>query len=419
MKAKLFARTNKTGSFTIIAEYRHDDLFERVSTGVKIAAAGAWDAEKEQIRLSGNPLERDAIKKQNLHILFVRDNLNAQIKTLFLAKGNIYPTVPELRANKAATVATQVAAATPETPLTEFLSTYLENRTGWAEMTRKNFRTLLANIKAFEKATKTTWRLSTLDNAEITKFQHWLLATFNYKNSTAAKRNRLLKQFLTEYTAPNVAREKVKPLHKQMLSQPVVLEKSEIKALMELPYDKASRLGQVRNMAILQIFTGLRYGDLIRLQPHHIKGKGEKEIIIREEKTKQTRHVPVFPQAQAVLDLYTDTETDTFTLPAISNQKFNKYLAEIAASLECLQKEVMITTMERDTVVEKWEAKHLHIRSHSSRRTFCSLLLGMGYSIRETMTLSGHKSLAAFQRYVGKSEIRPNAIADFAARWEA
>jgi len=418
MKAKLFARPNKTGSCTIIAEYRHDDLFERVPTGVKVDA-GAWDAEKEQIRLSGNPLERDAIRKQNLHILFVRDNLNAQIKVLFLAKGNVYPSVTELRASKAATVATQAAAATLETPLTDLLSNYLETRTRWAETTRKNFRTLHANIKAFEKATKTTWLLSTLDNAEITKFQHWLLKTFNYKNSTAAKRNRLLKQFLTEHTAPNVAREKVKPLHKQMLSQPVVLEKAEIKALLELPYDKASRLGQVRNMAILQIFTGLRYGDLIRLQTHHIKGKREKEIVIREEKTNQTRTIPVFPQAQAVLDLYTDSETGALVLPAISNQKFNKYLAEIVAGLECLQKEVLITTMERDTVVEKWEPKHLHIRSHSSRRTFCSLLLGMDYSIRETMTLSGHKSLAAFQRYVGKSEIRPNAVADFSARWNA
>lgn len=411
MNAYLAARNLRDGQYTIVAEYSNKPKIKRITTGVKVAEK-YWDAKNKLVRANGAA----NVTKTNDHLKAVLNGLNETIKALYLSNGNVLPTVDQLNAHMGASAVSQAAAAQPEAELVAVLSSYLEGRTRWQESTRKNFRTLLANIKAFQKATHTTWLLSTITNAEIDSFQNWLLKTFNYQNSTLAKRVRLLKQFLTEHEAPGVNREKVRSLHKQLLARPVVLSKEEIQAIIDLPLLPNTRLGDVRNMQVLQVFTGLRYGDLIRLQPHHVLGQ---EIKIREEKTGQTRQIPLFPQARAVLDMYADEETGGFRLPAISNQKFNQYLAEIIADLPCLQKKIMITTMERDAVVEKWEAKHLHIRSHSSRRTFCSLLLSMGYSIPETMALSGHKSLVAFQRYMGQAETRKDAVADFAARWQA
>lgn len=410
MNAYLAARNLRDGQYTIVAEYSNKPRIKRISTGVKVAEK-YWDAKSKLVRANGTA----NVTKTNNHLKAVLSGLNEAITALYVSNGNVLPTVDQLNAHMGASAVAQAEAAQPETELVDMLSNYLEGRTRWQEATRKNFRTLLANIRAYQKANGKTWLLSTISNAEIDSFQNWLLKEFNYQNSTLAKRVRLLKQFLTEHDAPGINREKVKALHKQLLARPVVLSKAEIQALIDLPLLPNTRLGDVRNMQVLQIFTGLRYGDLIRLRSHHVQGK---YINIREEKTGQTRQIPIFPQAQAVLDIYTDAESGSFTLPAISNQKFNQYLAEIIADLPCLQKEIMITTMERDTVVEKWEAKHLHIRSHSSRRTFCSLLLSMGYSIPETMELSGHKSLVAFQRYMGQAEKRKDAVADFAARWQ-
>jgi integrase len=409
VNAYLAARNLKDGVYTIYAEYSNYPKVKRIPTGVKVHQK-YWDKVNKKVKANGAV----NVKKSNDDMAAVLKNLNDAISDLYKANGNVLPTVAQLNDHFSQT-AEAAAAAVPETPLTTVLSDYLENRTGWADSTRVNFRTLLSNIQAYEKANRITWRLSTLTNEEINRFQHFILKEFNLMNSTAAKRNRLLKHFLTEFPAANVIREKVKPLHKQLLSQPVILEKDEIQALINLPLSKDSRLGKVRNMQVLQIFTGLRYGDLIRLQPHHVR---DKEITIREEKTNQIRRIPLFPQAAAVLNLYTSSETEDFELPCISIQKFNKYIAEIAASLDCLQEKVLVTTMVRDKVVETWEPKHEHIKSHSSRRTFCSLLLSMGYSIPETMTLSGHRSLTSFQRYMGKTQSRVDAVVDFAARWE-
>lgn len=411
MNAYLAARNLKNDVYTIYAEYSSYPKVKRVPTGVKVNQK-YWDNANKKVKANGAL----NVKKTNDDLAAVLKNLNDTVTELYKANGNVLPTVDQLNAHLSLTAEAVAEAAIPETPLTAILNNYLENRTGWAPATRVNFRTLLSNILAYEKASKKTWLLSTLTNDEINKFQHWLLKEYNLMNSTAAKRNRLLKHFLTEFLAPQVTRAKVKPLHKQLLSAPVVLDKPEIQALIELPLDPQSRLGKVRNMQVLQIFTGLRYGDLIRLQPHHVKNK---EIIIREEKTNHIRRIPLFPPAAEVLRTYTNQETGEFELPCISIQKFNKYLSEIAASMECLQTPVLVTTMVRDKVVETWEPKHEHIKSHSSRRTFCSMLLSMNYSIRETMTLSGHKSLSSFQRYMGKAETRADAVSDFAARWES
>lgn len=411
MNAYLAARNLKNGSYTIYAEYSHYPKVKRIPTGVKVNQK-YWDPNTKKVKANG----AENVTKTNEDLAAVLRNLNDAISGLYKANGNVMPAVAQLNDHLARSADSVAAASIPEAPLTAVLNDYLENRTGWAEATRVNFRTLLRNIHAYEKAKKTTWLLSTLTNEEVNKFQHWLLKEYNLMNSTAAKRNRLLKHFLTEYPAAHVTRDKVRPLHKQYLPQPVVLEKYEIQALLDLPLARDSRLGKVRNLQVLQIFTGLRYGDLIRLETHHIQNN---TLTIREEKTNQIRRIPLFPQAAAILALYTSTETGAFELPRISIQKFNQYLAEIAASLACLQSPILITTMVRDKTVETWGPKHAHIKSHSSRRTFCSLLLSMGYSIRETMTLSGHRSLSSFQRYMGKAESRPDAVTDFAARWQA
>lgn len=410
MNAYLAARNLRDGQYTIVAEYSCKPRIKRISTGIKVAVK-YWDAKNKLVRANGAA----NVTKTNDHLKAVLNGLNEVVKALYVSNGNVLPTVDQLNAHMGASAVAKAEAAQPETILATVLSDYLEGRTRWQESTRKNFRTLLSNIIAYQKANGKTWLLSTLTNVEIDSFQNWLMKEFNYENSTLAKRVRLLKQFLNEHDAPSTNNSKIKALYKQMQSRPIVLNKTDIQALIDLPLLPNSRLGSVRNMEILQIFTGLRYGDLIRLRSHHIEGGG---ITIREEKTRQIRQVPIFPQAQAVLDLYSNSESGGFILPAISNQKFNKYLAEIIADIPCFQVKIMITKMERDNVVEKWEEKHKHIRSHSSRRTFCSLLLSMGYSVPETMSLSGHKSLVAFQRYMGQVETRKNAVADFATRWE-
>jgi site-specific recombinase XerD len=413
MNAYLALRNlNANGEYSIYAEYSNSKRIKRIPTGLKVKASH-WDQKNGLIKQNGQ--NGADVKKANTHIRAVLASLDETIDKLYLANGNILPTIDQLNAHVTQKAESLAAAATQETTLLAAYSDYVVNRTRWSEATRTNHKAVLRDIADYQKAKKVTWLLSTISNKEIDNFQSWLVKAKGLANSTLIKKVRLLKHFFSTQPTPTI-KAKINYLHEQHLDYPVVLEKSEIEAIEALELAPDSRLGKVRNRYILQLFTGLRYGDLNKLESHHIKGN---EIVIREGKTNKTRAIPIFPQAAKIIALYTNAQTNKLELPVISPQKFNKYLSELVASLDCLQHPILITERVKDEMVERWEAKHLHIKSHSARRTFCSLLLAMGYSIRETMTLSGHRSISAFQRYMGKAETNANAVTDFANRWNS
>lgn len=414
MKAKKTAavlqlRNPKDGFATLTVEYKDPArAFKRISTGIRIIP-GKWDAATNTIKAQGSQNPTADTKKAREKL----SELNALIDMLERTLKR-WPYVSEINA-------AQEAAAAPkpqrETPLVDEMQTYIDSQSRWQPATRKSFLTLLQNIKDYQTANDTMWALSTLTNAEIRKFQQWQLDTYDYKNSTAGKRTRLLRQFLAEHPAPGVILAKVKPLNDVLLTAPVVLTIKEIEALRALDLSPTSRLGKVRNLQVLEIFAGLRVSDLMRLQHHHIHAH---EIIIKEKKTRnsssETRRIPILPQAREVLDLYTDPQTGILTLPTISDQKFNEYIAELAPQYLADTK-VLITRKHREEVTETWELKSEHVTSHTNRRSYCSLLLSLGYSIRETMALSGHKSVSAFQRYMGHLELKADTASEIAARY--
>jgi integrase len=166
---------------------------------------------------------------------------------------------------------------------------------------------------------------------------------------------------------------------------------------------------------LAQIFTGLRFSDLIRLKKHHIQ---KKHLVIRMQKTNQTVKIPVFSHFEAIISKYTNIETDELELPTLSNQKFNEYIKEVCEFIPELRKEVIIEFKKRDKTDSKVFRKCDLITSHSSRRSFCSLCLDLGYSVKEVMQWSGHRTMAAFSRYVGLSDISETANIDFDSRYQ-
>ncbi|ALW86670.1 hypothetical protein AUC43_17235 [Hymenobacter sedentarius] len=416
MKAQLVIRNPnpRTKEVTVYAEYRHLGKCKRVATGIKIQEK-YWDHEKKLIRANGTP----DVGKDNKHLKFVLTGLNDRVSQLYVKNGQLYPTIDQLNAgyNEDAKALQQAdeAPKTPET-LVEALRSFIEEHPDWAPATRKGFGTLINNITRYQVDNKTTWLLPTLTNEELTKWQHWLLKTYDYNNATLGKRVRLLRQLLREKEAPNVKLGKVKPLYAQRLAPPVVLHQHEIEALRNLDLHFSRKLERIRDLMIAQIFSGLRFSDLIRLRKDNIQ-KGH--IVMRMQKTDMLVRVPIFQPLQEVLDKYTDSESGALLLPNLSNQKFNEYIKELCQLIPALREPVVIEAKKRDKTVTietpKWEL----ISSHSSRRSFCTLCLELRYSIKDTMQWSGHRTLAAFSRYIGLTDLHEDAGADFGSRYAA
>jgi integrase len=423
MNAYLAARNLKNEVVTIYAEYSNYPKVKRVPTGIKVAVA-SWDNASKQIKANAKKLTGATNTTEgNNHLKEVLSGLNDAVKSLYVANSNILPTVEQLNAHLATATEVIAAATAPVDTLVTQLLDFIEYQVktaDWADATRKGFVTLSNNIKAYEKASRTTWLLTTLTNKDIEDWQQWLLNTYDYNNATLAKRVRLLRQFLREKQPKNVNMSKVKALHSQMLTPPVVLYKSEIEALRQLDLSRSPRLERVRDLQQAQIFSGLRFSDLIALRQHHIKGTRDNRVIkMRMKKTGQVVTVPVFPQLTEVLEKYTDISTGEIELPALSNQKFNAYLKELCALVPQLQEPVIIEEKKRREIIVTRPLKYTLISSHSSRRSFCTLCLDLGFLPKQVMQWSGHKTLQAFSRYMGHSETQADITQQFAVAYSS
>ena len=89
------------------------------------------------------------------------------------------------------------------------------------------------------------------------------------------------------------------------------------------------------------------------------------------------------------------------TLRPIANQKLNEHLKELAkrAGITAPTERVRYAGGQRRTLTSP---KHEFVTTHTARRTFVTLALEAGVRPEVVMRITGHKSLAAFRRYVNE-----------------
>lgn len=172
----------------------------------------------------------------------------------------------------------------------------------------------------------------------------------------------------------------------------IYLGTDELADLWHMDLATIPRLERVRDLFLLQCWVGLRFSDLVRLSNSNVDGK---LIDIRQKKTAQDVVIPLHPMAAAVLSKYDGHP------PTMSNQKFNKYLKELLAKVPALQVEKSITRTKggiTTTVdIPKWQL----VASHTARRSFATnFYLAGDVPMRTIMAITGHKSEAAFLRYL-------------------
>lgn len=124
----------------------------------------------------------------------------------------------------------------------------------------------------------------------------------------------------------------------------MVFQEPEIRKLIEYQPNRDS-IKRVKDLALCQLFTGLRYSDAIRInQSNIVNGK----LAITAEKTIQNIYIPLHPALKTILEKY---DYDLSPL-IISNQKYNEHLKDLVNWLELKQwQKVLFLRM-----VRKWFA---------------------------------------------------------------
>jgi site-specific recombinase XerD len=150
------------------------------------------------------------------------------------------------------------------------------------------------------------------------------------------------------------------------------LVESEVKLLLQK--ELTPRNAQVRDVFIVQCFTGMSYSDVKEFNTATIytDSSGAKWIDSKRVKTGVDYDVPLFPQVIKILEKY------DYKLPVVSNQKMNAYLKEIA--------DVCGITKNMTT--------------HMARRTFASIMNEQGVNITAIQRMLGHTKITTTQHYI-------------------
>jgi integrase len=133
---------------------------------------------------------------------------------------------------------------------------------------------------------------------------------------------------------------------------------------------------------LLALNTGLRRGELLRLQWHDVDLE-RRLLTVRGEdaKTGQTRHVPLNSEAAAVATVWKSiSEADGHVFGSSDNSKPLSYIRKAWTGV-----------LEAAGVVS--------FRFHDLRHTFASNLVMAGVDINTVRELLGHKSIAMTLRY--------------------
>jgi site-specific recombinase XerD len=201
----------------------------------------------------------------------------------------------------------------------------------------------------------------------------------NLKQSTTNKELKMFKRILQfavneRYIDVNPFQIRLKEDKKEY--HPLTVE--DITKMWEKKIDN-ERLSQIRDMFILQCYTGLAYIDMATFTKSDVV---DGVIIKKRHKTDVKSIIPILPIPKAILERY------DYKLPIISNQKYNvllKALGELCG----------IT---------------VNLTSHLARHSFATLLLNKGVDMKTVSMAMGHSNSKITEKVY--AEMRNQTVVD-------
>ena len=177
----------------------------------------------------------------------------------------------------------------------------------------------------------------------------------------------------------------------------IYLNQEEINSIYAVNLDDSQRLRTFRDVFVVACWTGLRFGDVCRIQPEHIyQTQNGKFLKIQTEKTGEDVVIPFHPLVEAIYSIY------NHKLPKIERNQsvqFNEALKEIAERAG-IKGKVTIKNVVRGKAEYATYDKFKLVTAHTARRSFATNCYLMGIDSRTIMAITGHKTEKAFNKYI-------------------
>lgn len=256
----------------------------------------------------------------------------------------------------------------------------------YAKVTISRFDTCLKYFREMSQAQyqRKDIPLKEVTNGMIHDYIHFLKAEKGLQENTVIRYMKVVKKVLNiavnyDWIQKNPfgnIRFHEKEVNKEFLT------KEELEILRTKEFD-IPRLELVRDVFLVQCWTGLAFIDVSELKEEHIIADNEGNLWIRKErhKTGIMCNVPLLDVPLGIIEKYKDhplCQKRGILLPVLSNQKCNAYLKEIA---DCCG-------------IKK------NLSTHTGRHTFCSVVtLANNVSLENIAKMVGHTNTRMTQRY--------------------
>lgn len=151
---------------------------------------------------------------------------------------------------------------------------------------------------------------------------------------------------------------------------------------------------EVRDMFVIACFTALRISDIQQLNNANINNG---VISLYQTKTKDLVDIPILKEISPLIERYKESG-----FPVIDKIKANRIVKSLAERCR-LNEEVSHKEHRGGSASIITTPKFNLVSFHTARRSCVTNLYKRGYPINYIMTLSGHRSIQAFQRYLRAS----------------
>jgi integrase len=176
----------------------------------------------------------------------------------------------------------------------------------------------------------------------------------------------------------------------------VYLTQAELTAIAKLDLTNNPKLDRVRDLFLIGCHTALRFSDFTAIKPENIitTSTGGRALKIKTMKTGKKVVIPIHSTVEGILEKY-----DSQLPRAISNQKMNIYLKEIAALAGITSPFEITKTVggkRVQTTLPKWQV----VTTHTARRSGATNMYLAGIPAISIMKITGHKTESVFMKYI-------------------
>ncbi|MEP0984350.1 phage integrase SAM-like domain-containing protein [Ekhidna sp.] len=400
-------KINSKGECVVYLRYGHKQQTKDISSGIKIPANN-WDESKELVNSAkgirktkhnqallkqferSDAVFNTSIGKEKASLLEIANTLKLENKEPYadLVKEKYLEHKSEKKDSKDLAL--------------ELFESFITNSSK-SEGTKANYRTAKYHLKKFEEFTNRRYRLYEIDLKWIDAYKRFLYKDIERgerakdkgkgisDNSvgTTVKNLKVFLRYLKDrnYNVPDIIDKiKVPRIEKTI----IFLTEEELNQLSNYSFSE-EKYEKVRDVFVLNCYTGLRYSDLQRLNKHHIQ---DGAIEMRAYKNQKDLYVPLTSKPQQILEKY------NYELPSLSEQKFNAYIKRACEKAEINKQVELIKTASGNKSYEyvpKWKV----ITSHIAIKTFISLCGKKGISPKAVSEITGKSVEIIIKHYYG------------------